>query len=441
MIVAVTVVGLFNLALGFACAVLWSQERFRALFGWRDLEDTTTVPDGMGDDKQSAPPQVLMTNDWKKILERLNVATEDPAEASWWVALDLVEQQRQTITQFVSGSRDEQLENSPKQISTWQRSKTKGSTALQRVVDTIHRAELAEVPHTDHLVEVLNRFIESSNATSETDNGPAEHRDQEDLATAEGLASSETSNSASALDSEGLVSQIHNDLDALHDLRDDMIEWLSRDSTENSRFDNIPGKLRIDFATKLYNRAGLEYVVRQFYADTEGQEHASMMLCNVDKCRLLNENYGVYVTDHVLIELARELDKAIRKERGFDRVARLGGQTLAMFLGSTDLDGAERFADRWRMRVENTEFNLNGIVVQLTISTAIINFDFHRTLAENLTAAFEGIAAARAEGGNIGKRIADATVTISTDEPTPEKQEIVLEQLEDPKLGALIPLA
>jgi hypothetical protein len=80
------------------------------------------------------------------------------------------------------------------------------------------------------------------------------------------------------------------------------------------------------------------------------------------------------------------------------------------------------------------------MVVQLTISTAILNFDFHRTLAENLETALAGIDAARADGGNTGKRVEEETTTIVTDEEAPEKREIVLEDLEDSSLGSLIPL-
>ena len=63
------------------------------------------------------------------------------------------------------------------------------------------------------------------------------------------------------------------------------------------------------------------------------------------------------------------------------------------------------------------------MVVQLTISTAILNFDFHRTLAENLETALAGIDAARADGGNTGKRVEEETTTIVTDEEAPEKKE------------------
>jgi len=440
-IVAVIVVGLFNLVLGFACAVVSDQDWFRGLFGLPDADAAvlSVVDDAETD---ASPPPMLMTNDWKKILARLNVATEDPAEASWWVALDLVEKQRRTVTGFLAGGREEQVENAPKQVAAWDLARSEGALTFQRVVDTIHRAELAEVPHTDHLAEVLTEFVlNSSEATDDSDSEQEENSKDESVDTESTQPAYPGAGDARpGHDAGTLIGRMHDELDSLHEMRDDMLEWLSRDAIEKSKFDNIPGKLRIDHATKLYNRAGLEYVVRQFFADTEGQETATLMVCNVDQCRVLNEQHGVYVTDHVLIEVARELDKSIRKERGFDRVARLGGQTLAMFLGYTDLDGAERFADRWRLRIETTEFRMQEMVVQLTISTAILNFDFHRTLAENLETALAGIEAARADGGNTGKRVEEETTTIVTDEPAPEKREIALEDLEDSSLGSLIPL-
>ena len=457
MIVAVIIVGLFNLILGFAFAAAWDQPWFRALLCLP--QGAVVQVDKSGDetsDEQAAPPQILMTNDWKATLQRLNVITEDPGEASWWVALELAEKLRQKITPFLANEREQQLENSHDTYKKWQPLKIEGCVRLQRVVDAINRADLSETPHTDHLVAVLKKFIEANSYDVETERG-----DELDAAveSANGeSANGESANGESAngdvesgentshpkndaeLSDEECIRDIHNDVDDLHHMRNELLEWLSRDAIDKSNFDNIPGKLRIDFATKLYNRAGLEYIVRQFYADTEGQETATLMLCNVDQCRVLNERHGVYAMDHVLIELARELDRAIRKERGFDRVARLGGQTLAMFLGYTELDGAEQFSERWRLRVQTTEFQLNGVIIQLTISTAILAFDFHRTLAENLANGIAGLHAARMDGGNVGKRIDDKIRTSSTDEEAPETRQIVLEDLLDPNLGSLIPI-
>lgn len=438
-IVAVIVVGVFNLVLGFAVAVIWDQPSFRALIGLPPrIRFDRNSADNQEDAQPDSAPAWLMTNQWRNILERLTVQTEDPAEAAWWVTLDIIENQRQSLVPLLAHDRSWQLDHAQDGLEQWHDTQRQGRVELRGVANTVERAGLAEIPHTNHLYTALQDYLGHAAADDSTQEASPVEDQQVDTPD---VGAAETSDGEHFVDAALILSEMHRELDTLHAMRDQTLEWLSRDAIDKSKFDNIPGKLRIDFATKLYNRAGLEYVVRQFYADTSGDEIASLMVCDVDDCGSLNEQWGVVTTDLVLAQLARELDGSIRKERGFDRVARLGGQTLAMFLGYTDLDGAARFADRWRLRVANTEFQWGESTVSLTISLAIARFDFHRTLAENLDVATRGLAAAREEGRNLGKRIeGDEITTIETDEPAPETRSVVIESEDLPNGGCLIPM-
>jgi diguanylate cyclase (GGDEF)-like protein len=452
--VAVVVVGIFNLTLGFAVAVVGDMDFVRGLLG---LNVRTDIPLSRTVSVKTSPTEavvapVLLSNDWKETLARLNVAAEDLAEASWWVSLDLIEKQRRESAELLHHA----AENEANLFGNWQELRADGKTKLGRIVDVLTRARLDGKPHTDRLVTYLNTYIDAPpddgseapaddvnnddvNNDDVVDDGDAGQSDSTDIQVADGLV---TGVADSPTMDETLI-QIHDDIDALHQLREEMFEWLSQDSIEKSKFDNIPGKLRIDFATKLYNRAGLEYVIQQYSADTKGEATACLMLCNVDQCRQLNETVGIADADRILQTLARELDGSIRKERGFDRVARLGGQTLAIFLGYTDDAGAERFAERWRLRVETTTFKHGTQATQLTLRAAVINFDFTSTVADNIVRAQNGITAAKQDGGNLSKRVGETIETIETietDEATPETRDVLIETDENSVVGTMIPL-
>jgi diguanylate cyclase (GGDEF)-like protein len=63
--------------------------------------------------------------------------------------------------------------------------------------------------------------------------------------------------------------------------------------------------------------------------------------------------------DMVLREVARVLKQSARRD--VDEPARYGGEEMAVALPQTDLDGAYRFAERVRQRIEELELPLlNG---------------------------------------------------------------------------------
>ena len=80
-----------------------------------------------------------------------------------------------------------------------------------------------------------------------------------------------------------------------------------------------------------------------------------LIMLDIDNFKRVNDTYGHVQGDVVLREVARVLRQSARE---IDEPARYGGEEMAVALPQTDLDGAFRFAERVRQRIEALELPL-----------------------------------------------------------------------------------
>jgi diguanylate cyclase (GGDEF)-like protein len=80
-----------------------------------------------------------------------------------------------------------------------------------------------------------------------------------------------------------------------------------------------------------------------------------LIMLDIDNFKRVNDTYGHMQGDMVLREVARVLKQSARE---IDEPARYGGEEMAVALPQTDLDGAYRFAERVRQRIEELELPL-----------------------------------------------------------------------------------
>jgi diguanylate cyclase (GGDEF)-like protein len=87
-------------------------------------------------------------------------------------------------------------------------------------------------------------------------------------------------------------------------------------------------------------------------------QEMGLIMLDIDNFKQVNDTYGHVQGDMVLREVARVLRQSARD---VDEPARYGGEEMAVALPQTDLDGAYRFAERVRLRIEALELPLlNG---------------------------------------------------------------------------------
>jgi diguanylate cyclase (GGDEF)-like protein len=108
-------------------------------------------------------------------------------------------------------------------------------------------------------------------------------------------------------------------------------------------------KAQIDGLTGLWNRRYLDQRLHQEF--TEGLRHGrslSLIMCDIDRFKRLNDHYGHPFGDAVLSRLARILSGG----RGSDIVCRYGGEEFTVILPSTPLPRALEVAERYRQSLE-----------------------------------------------------------------------------------------
>jgi len=131
----------------------------------------------------------------------------------------------------------------------------------------------------------------------------------------------------------------------------------------------------------------------------------SAVLIDIDYFKRINDNYGHYVGDSVLIQFVKLLQSSLRKS---DLVVRLGGEEFILLLSDTSSGKAYLLAERLRQTLDEVTFtyNENGVCaeIRMTISAGIACCPEHGEDAEALLAlADKALYSAKSSGRNAVK--------------------------------------
>ena len=109
-----------------------------------------------------------------------------------------------------------------------------------------------------------------------------------------------------------------------------------------------------DGLTGLDNRRHLNERIDEMFSHAKRlNEPFSLVMCDLDKFKSVNDTYGHQAGDEVLKQLAAILKDEARE---IDRVGRYGGEEFMLLLPGTVLDAAVTFAERVRKRIEGHTF-------------------------------------------------------------------------------------
>ena len=124
-----------------------------------------------------------------------------------------------------------------------------------------------------------------------------------------------------------------------------------------------------DGLTGLDNRRHLnERIDEMFQHALRLNEPFSVVMCDLDKFKSVNDTYGHQAGDEVLKQLAAILKEEARE---IDRVGRYGGEEFLLLLPGTVLDAAVTFAERVRKHVERHTFTFPGGSTKRTASFGV----------------------------------------------------------------------
>jgi two-component system cell cycle response regulator len=152
-----------------------------------------------------------------------------------------------------------------------------------------------------------------------------------------------------------------------------------------------------DGLTGLLNkRAMLETAEHKYSAARRFGRPLSVLVCDIDHFKRVNDTYGHDVGDIVIKALGAVHQ---REKRVTDAVARFGGEEFVTICEQTDAEGALLLAERIRDEFKKTTFHANGQEVRCTLSVGIATFpSIGRSWDELFKAADEALYASKRGG-------------------------------------------
>ncbi len=125
--------------------------------------------------------------------------------------------------------------------------------------------------------------------------------------------------------------------------------------------------LRTDKLTGLSNRRHfMEYFAKIISNAKRHSLPLSLVMCDLDKFKNINDSYGHDVGDKVLENVGELLRDETRDE---DLAARIGGEEFTIILNGTSLEDGKNYAERVRKKV--SKLDINQISGNITISLGV----------------------------------------------------------------------
>lgn len=122
-----------------------------------------------------------------------------------------------------------------------------------------------------------------------------------------------------------------------------------------SAFDELERLSNTDKLTGLYNRLRLDELLSEQLALSQRSGTAfTLVLCDIDHFKKINDDHGHLVGDEVLVELAKLLQT---HTRATDYVGRWGGEEFLIICPATTAEGAQKLIESLRAAVAQLNFN------------------------------------------------------------------------------------
>lgn len=133
--------------------------------------------------------------------------------------------------------------------------------------------------------------------------------------------------------------------------------------------DMLERRAHVDGLTGLANRLALQDRLATEWALHERYDSPlSIYMVDIDHFKRINDRHGHVIGDEVLRRAAHMLRSSIRTT---DLASRFGGEEFVVVAPHCDLAGAEKTAERYRVRLASTPIVVGEIALQVTASIGI----------------------------------------------------------------------
>lgn len=153
----------------------------------------------------------------------------------------------------------------------------------------------------------------------------------------------------------------------------DRIANMEQDLTKaKEELGNSQMKAMTDSLTQLPNRGAYDvYIQKEYERYRRYGGDLCMLVCDVDKFKSINDNYGHQAGDKVLQLISKLVKQGTRET---DLLSRYGGEEFVVILPETNIESAMKVAEKIREKVSNSPFHFKGVRVQITISCGVAQF-------------------------------------------------------------------
>ncbi len=172
------------------------------------------------------------------------------------------------------------------------------------------------------------------------------------------------------------------------------------DITKQKQLEDELQKLAtIDSLTHAFNRRAFYEKLNEEVGRARRYQHPlSVVVCDLDDFKLVNDTFGHAVGDQTLNEFGALVTGSMRES---DFIGRVGGEEFALALPYSDIGSAAQSAERLRSSLEQAEFVIDGNPVTLTISVGLSELrDEADTVSELMKRADDALYEAKTTGRN-----------------------------------------